>query len=219
LRGPGLCWLRAFPTQAPKAVTGSKLPEERMPTRTKPSASGAHEILLETFAANGRMNELLLENLDPRAWRAASPKAKGGEGRTIAAIFAHMHNNRLRWIERSAPHLKCPKPIDPERCTIAQARAAHKRSAASCLAMLKDVLATDPKAPHKIKIFSRGSWAPNWPAGPTMFAYMFAHDAHHRGQVTMLAHQLGYKLPDDAAYGIWRWDQLWKDCGFTARPR
>ena len=32
--------------------------------------------------------------------------------------------------------------------------------------------------------------------------YMFAHEAHHRGQAIMLAHQLGYKLPDKATYGI-----------------
>ena len=52
-----------------------------------------------------------------------------------------------------------------------------------------------------------------------MFSYMFAHKAHHRGQAIMLAHQLGYKLPDKAAYGIWQWEKLWKQCGFKTRPR
>ena len=52
-----------------------------------------------------------------------------------------------------------------------------------------------------------------------MFAYMFAHEAHHRGQILMLAHQLGHPLPDDAAYGIWHWDKLWKEQGFASRPR
>jgi uncharacterized damage-inducible protein DinB len=41
-----------------------------------------------------------------------------------------------------------------------------------------------------------------------MFSYIFAHEAHHRGQAIMLAGQLGYKLPDEAAYGIWRWEVL-----------
>jgi len=27
-----------------------------------------------------------------------------------------------------------------------------------------------------------------------MFAYMFSHEAHHRGQILMLAHQLGYRI-------------------------
>jgi len=35
----------------------------------------------------------------------------------------------------------------------------------------------------------------------------------------MLAHQLGYRLPDNAAYGIWHWDKLWKELGFSPGPR
>lgn len=52
-----------------------------------------------------------------------------------------------------------------------------------------------------------------------MFSYVFAHEAHHRGQAIMLAHQLGYKLPDKAAYGIWQWEKFWKQRGFKTRPR
>jgi uncharacterized damage-inducible protein DinB len=52
-----------------------------------------------------------------------------------------------------------------------------------------------------------------------MFAYMFSHEAHHRGQILQLAHQFGYRLPDQAAYGIWHWEKLWKQHGFRHRPR
>jgi hypothetical protein len=65
--------------------------------------------------------------------------------------------------------------------------------------------------------FRRDGWAPSWPAGPTMLVYMFAHEAHHRGQVLMLAHQLGFPLRE--AHGIWNWEKLWKQCGFRSRPR
>jgi hypothetical protein len=34
----------------------------------------------------------------------------------------------------------------------------------------------------------------------------------------MLAHQLGYKLPDKAAYGIWRWEKLWNGSSADLRP-
>jgi len=51
-----------------------------------------------------------------------------------------------------------------------------------------------------------------------MFAYMVAHDAHHRGQACMLAHQLGYKLPMKAISGMWSWEKLWEECGFVG-PR
>lgn len=98
-----------------------------------------------------------------------------------------------------------------------QATAAHKKSAAQCLRMLTDALSGDPK--RRVTKFSRGSWAPTWPAGATMFAYMFSHEAHHRGQILMLAHQLGHRLPDEAAYGIWMWNKLWKQAGLITRPR
>jgi hypothetical protein len=35
--------------------------------------------------------------------------------------------------------------------------------------------------------------------------------------ILMLAHQLGYRLRDQAAYGIWQWDELWKEHGFASR--
>ena len=49
-----------------------------------------------------------------------------------------------------------------------------------------------------------------------MFAYMFSHEAHHRGQILLLAHLLGYRIPEP---NIWQWDKLWKQAGLTTRPR
>jgi uncharacterized damage-inducible protein DinB len=175
------------------------------------------EVLLEMYAANDVMNQLLLEHLDPRAWRAKPVQKNNREGRTLAAIFAHLHNCRLVWIKGSAPHLRCPAALDPARCTIKQAQAAHRRSGAKCLEMLKDALSEDE--PKRVPRFSRGSWTQTWPAGATMFGYMFAHEAHHRGQIILLAKQMGYALPDKAAYGIWHWEKLWKACGLKTRPR
>ncbi len=179
--------------------------------------SNIGEVLLEIYAANERMNQLLLKHLDPDGWRAKPPGVETTEGRTIAAIFAHMHNNRLNWLKRSAPHLKCPAPLDFARCTMKQTANAFKKSNASCLQMLEEALSEGPD--RRVTTFSRGSWAPDWPAGTSMFAYMFAHDAHHRGQIIALAHQLGYRLPDDGAYGIWHWDRIWKELGFVRGPR
>jgi hypothetical protein len=79
--------------------------------------SDIRDVLLETYAANARMNEILIKNIDERAWREQPPGLKRQDSRTIAAIFAHMHNNRLVWLKRSAPHLRCPLPLDPNRCT------------------------------------------------------------------------------------------------------
>ena len=180
------------------------------------SDAQVREVLLETYAVNDGMNQLLFEHLDPRAWRAQLP-GQGNHGRTIGAIFAHMHNCRLTWLRGSAPHLKCPRPLDPRRCTMDQAAGAHRKSAAQCLRMLTEALSTGPQ--RKVTKFYRGSWSRTWPAGAAMFAYIFSHEAHHRGQIIMLAHQLGYRLPPKAWGGIWQWDRLWKEQGFKTRPR
>jgi uncharacterized damage-inducible protein DinB len=173
--------------------------------------------LLETYAINDAMNQLLLANLNPRAWRAQPPGAKGRGGRTIAAIFAHLHNSRLVWLRNSAPHLKCPTALDPHRCTKKQAAAAHKKSAAQCLRMLTEALSDRPK--KRVTRFFRDSWMPIWQPGGAMFCYMFSHEAHHRGQILMLAHQLGYRFPSRARGGIWWWDKLWKQQGLRSRRR
>lgn len=66
----------------------------------------------------------------------------------------------------------------------------------------------------RVKKFHRDAWARPWDTGAAMFAYMLVHEAHHRGQVCMLAHQLGFPLPQKAVYEVWGWEKLWKQCGF-----
>jgi uncharacterized damage-inducible protein DinB len=167
---------------------------------------------VESFAVNERMHQIVLEHLDSAAWRAQLP---GSRGRTVAAIFAHVHNIRRKWLRLSAPHLKLPAPLNRASCTQKQARAALAESAARCSEMLADVLSGPQR---RVEMFLRDGWAKPWPAGASMLAYMITHEAHHRGQVCMLAHQLGYPLRGKAAYGIWDWEKLWKECGFT-HPR
>jgi uncharacterized damage-inducible protein DinB len=81
---------------------------------------------------------------------------------------------------------------------------------------LKSGLKSGPQT--RIETFLRDGWAKPWPAGAAMLAYMISHDAHHRGQVCMLAHQLGFPLPTKATSQMWAWEKLWKECGFT-HPR
>jgi len=141
------------------------------------------------------MNQLVLKYLDPAAWRGQLP---GSRGRTIAAIFSHVHNIRRKWLRLSAPHLRLPAPLDRSRCTQKQAAAALAESAARCCEMLAD-------PPLK---FHRDGWTKPWPANPAKAAaYMITHDAHHRGQVCMLAHQLGYPLPAKAVSAMWAWER------------
>lgn len=244
--------------------------------------------LVQTYAINDAMNQLILAHLKPRAWRARVPGCERG-GRTIGAIFAHLHNCRLRWLRKSAPHLKCPAALDPHRCTMAQASTALRQSGAQCVQMLAEALSysvgdapgagqfeflassvavkkmqtgllpaartglktghyrrvdeapqTGLKTGHyrrvdgapranlksgrynaaplrRVTRFYRDSWMPIWFPDGAMFAYMFSHEAHHRGQILMLAHQLGYRLPAKIMGGIWNWDKLWRQQGIARR--
>jgi uncharacterized damage-inducible protein DinB len=185
-----------------------------MALQSNDSLAEIRDSLLHTYAINDAMNQLILSHLDPRAWRAQL-LGQNAAGRTIAAIFAHLHNCRLKWLKKSAPHLKCPAPLNPHRCTKRQAAAALKKSAAQCQRMLADALSAEPN--RRVTKFVRDSWMPKWPATGTMFAYIFAHEAHHRGQILMLAHQLGHRLPEYP--GLWHWEKLWKLAGLTPRPQ
>jgi uncharacterized damage-inducible protein DinB len=51
-----------------------------------------------------------------------------------------------------------------------------------------------------------------------MLCYMLCHEAHHRGQVCMLAHQLGFPLAKQVTSGMWNWEQLWKECTLPGSP-
>src|SRR5437763_14752332 len=131
-------------------------------------------VLVESYAVNERMNQIVLEHLNPAAWRARLP---GSKGRTIAAIVAHVHNIRRKWLRLSAPHLKLPAPLDRASCTQKQARAALVESAARCCEMLVDALSRQQR---RVETFRRDGWGRPWPAGAPMLAYMISHDAHHR---------------------------------------
>ena len=174
------------------------------------------------FLANDRINQILIEHLDPAAWGTRPPTAKPpgknpgkNNVRTIAAIFTHMHNVRCKWVRLTAPHLKIPRQLNRARCTPQQARAGLAESAARCAEMLAEALGGGG---GRVEKFRRDGWARPWPVGAEMLCYMLSHEAHHRGQVCMLAHQLGFRLPTEVASGIWNWEKLWKECGSPGGP-
>jgi uncharacterized damage-inducible protein DinB len=181
------------------------LPKEwgAMTTRQRKSQTELGRAAARTFAANDRIHQMLIEHLDPGAWRAKAP----GKGRSIAAIFTHIHNVRTKWIRLTAPHLKVPQQLSRSRCTPQQARAGLAESAARCEEMLSEALGGG----GRVKKFRRDGWAKAWPVGAEMLCYMISHEAHHRGQVCMLAHQVGFPLAKDVGYGMWNWEKIWRE--------
>jgi len=144
--------------------------------------------MVAAFATNNRINVYMIENLPDQAWRGETP---GGKGRNPAAIVAHMHNVRLMWLK--AMGAAVPEKLDGESVTKPEAIAALNESWKALETCLRKSLESD----GKIKGFK--------PDVASFFAYLVAHDAHHRGQISMLARQSGNPLPKSAGFGMWEW--------------
>lgn len=146
--------------------------------------------LLVAHATNDRINHYLIQHVPAAAWRAEPP---GGKGRTVASMFAHIHNVRLMWLKSAGWSGVMPAKLEGEGFSPSDAVGALKSSSAALGNLLAAALAGD----GKVKGFK--------PDACSFAAYLFAHDAHHRGQASMLARQMGYALPQGAMYGMWEW--------------
>jgi uncharacterized damage-inducible protein DinB len=144
---------------------------------TQLGRTAVQSVAAQIFLVNDRMNQILIEHLDPAAWRTRPPTAKpSGKARTIAAIFTHMHNVRCKWVRLTAPHLKVPRQLNRAHCTPQQSRKGLADSAARCAEMLAEALGGGG---GRVKKFRRDGWARPWPVGPEMLCYMISHEAHH----------------------------------------
>jgi uncharacterized damage-inducible protein DinB len=146
------------------------------------------DAVLRSFAIHNRIHLYLLAALPPEVWSAPPP---GGKGRTIAALVSHIHKVRLMWMQ--AARLKdIPAELD-KTASIADA----KEALAASDAAVRDWLTPILNGNAKISGFKPDAWA--------FVAYLIAHEAHHRGQILLVARQLGYPVNQKTSYGLWEW--------------
>jgi uncharacterized damage-inducible protein DinB len=173
---------------------GSQIMQKAPNSTTKVSvptfATQLPAFLLNAFKTNGRINQYLIESVPAAAWKAKPPDCKG---RTIAAIVAHMHNVRVMWLKVSAKGSEIPAQLDRATVTPSQAQRALEESTQA----LSDIIGRALESDGRIKGFR--------PDVAGFVGYLIAHDAHHRGQVAMLARQLGHPLPQKITFGMWEW--------------
>ena len=155
----------------------------------EPYAKQLPVALLNAFNTNNRINHYLLDNLPPTAWKA---KPLDGKGRTIGAIIAHMHNVRVMWL-KAAKAEEIPEQLDRATVTPTQALRGLENSRHALSVVISRALDGN----GRIRNFR--------PDVAGFIGYLIAHDAHHRGQITMLARQLGHPLPQKAMFGMWEW--------------
>jgi uncharacterized damage-inducible protein DinB len=156
---------------------------------TGPFQDQLPQALLNAFDTNNRINTYLIENLPAEAWAAKPPQ---GKGRTIAAIAAHMHNVRVMWLKAARAE---PIPGQLNRATVTPAEAVKGFDMSR--RALAEILGAAISTNGKVRNFR--------PDVAGFLAYLIAHDAHHRGQIAMLARQLGHPLPQKAMFGMWEW--------------
>ena len=156
--------------------------------------------LIAAWRTNNRVTMYLIENLPPAIWSKAVP---GVPGRTVRMIAAHIHNARCMWIKMmGAKHgLAVPRTVDPRRVRAPELLRALSRSSDGMIGLLQ--LGIDRGG-----VVPRASWQ-NFPTDLVhVVNYFVAHEAHHRGQLCMLARQKGQRLPVRVAAGLWQWSKL-----------
>jgi uncharacterized damage-inducible protein DinB len=156
--------------------------------------------LLAAWRTNNRVTVQLIERLPPTLWDLTVP---GAPRRTIRAIAAHLHNARCVWVRTLGREhgITVPSRVDHHRVTPRQLAAALKRSSVGIEALLELGLAAESRVPP-----SKGYvWRNLTLDVGHVLTYFVAHDAHHRGQIVMLARQTGHRLPMTTTGGLWQW--------------
>jgi uncharacterized damage-inducible protein DinB len=149
--------------------------------------------LIEAFLHNGRVTEYLVAVLPDRVWDAPPP---AGRGRTIAAIVAHMQSVR-RTFARMGGRRPGPPSLDRTRSTRTEARRALRQSTDD----LADLFEAAIGARH-----ARVTGMPRRVV--SMITYLVQHDAHHRGQIAMIARDLGHEFRPVDMTRLWGWSAL-----------
>ena len=124
----------------------------------------------------------------------------GSPRRTIRMLAAHIHNTRCMWIKMIGERhgVVVPQSVDGRAVRPAELTRALERSSRGMIELIQLASARGGTIPP-------AAWQ-NFPTDLVHFlSYFVAHEAHHRGQLVMLARQLGHRLPVEVTAGLWQW--------------
>jgi len=147
--------------------------------------------LAETFLTNNRINIMVLDNI-AEEHLAISHNSRA---RNIGDQFAHLHNVRIMWLEADLPAAaKKLKKIEKGTATKKQLKEALTTSADAMAEFFREIES------GKSKKFKKG---PN-----EFFAYVIAHEAHHRGQILLHLKYAGHPFDRTKSFEIWEWGKV-----------
>jgi len=156
--------------------------------------------IVQAWRTNARATAFLVEHWPAPLWSAAVP---GIPRRTVRAIAAHLHNSRARWTRTLGQEhsITAPALVNVHRVSRRELLSALRRSSDGIHALLELGVASGGAIPP-----SRAYVWRNLPLDAAhVLAYFAAHEGHHRGQLVMIARQLGHRLPSTTTGGIWQW--------------
>jgi uncharacterized damage-inducible protein DinB len=162
-----------------------------------PKDSEDAKALIDAWRTNNRVTVYLIDNLPLELWPMKIP---GSSRRTIRSLAAHIHNARCMWIKMiAASHgLKVPRTVDARTVKPSDLSRALERSSKGIIDVIRLGAARGGAIPA-------AAWQ-NFPTDLFHFlSYFVAHEAHHRGQLCMLARQLGHRLPAEVTAALWQW--------------
>jgi len=165
-----------------------------------PRHSEGGRSVVAAWQTNNRATTYLIEHLPVEIWSRQVP---GIPRRTVGMIAAHIHNSRCGWIKSLGARHGVPVPplVDLRRVRPRELVRALSRSSDGIIRLIELGVAHGGKVP-------RATWQ-NFPTDLEHFlSYFVAHEAHHRGQLCMLAWQLGHRLPREVASGVWQWTKF-----------
>ena len=171
-----------------------------------PACPTLRDALVPVWRTTNRVTVFLIEHLPAELWVATLP---GAPQRTVRMIAGHIHNARCMWIKTLGKEhgITVPASVDRRRVGAKQLVPALNRSSRAMVSLLQ--LGCD----HGGTIPPSASYT--WRNLPLdvghVLAYFVAHEGHHRGQIVMLARQLGCRLPAEVTGGLWQWSKRAKE--------
>jgi uncharacterized damage-inducible protein DinB len=124
-------------------------------------------------------------------------------------IAGHIHNARCTWIKTLGKEhgIAVPRVVDRRKAGPKELIRALGHSSRGIISLLK--LGFDRGG--AIPVSSSYTWR-NLPLDVGhVLTYFVAHEGHHRGQIVMLARQLGHRLPVEITGGLWQWSKRAKE--------